>query len=368
MKRLLLTLLILVGLSARAADITQGHVFTPGEQNITHVEMNEIVGSATINTAFFTAKSAATPSAADVILFYSTGSAGFRKATLQTALYDQTALITSQTEDSTPAPGDFVLTYDTSAGLFKKVSLQNLSTGSTNAIASYPTITTPTLADFVPVSQSSTNAKTTSSNLLNLFNYKTPFTNLTAHTAPTNIDKLLIWDSLAGANKTTTLIGLVTNEPFVVAPQTNARVLMVDSTSNVVQTTLTNIGRTLIKGFIFPGAFGAGASADTAHGFPTVGPNLGFPQVITCTIQCNTAELGYSVGDNVNADSVLWDLGGTNRIMYGFNGTNVFFRCPTNLSNFPRLLNKTNSVWQQMDTNNWQTTIQAIYFNFKTVP
>ncbi len=365
MRKLLFALLAVSGLSARAADITAGTIFTPGQQNITHVTLNAIVGGASINTAFYTAKSSGTPAAADVILFYSTGLSGFRKATLQTALYDNTGLITSQTEDATPAPGDFVLTYDVSAATFKKVTLQNaVANGSTNAIASYPTITTPTLDDFVPVSQSSTNAKTTTSNLLALFNYTTPFTNLPAHTTPTNVDKLLIWDSAGGVMKTTTLIGLVTNLPAAVPVNTNDQLLVVTGGTNVSRTALTNVGRALIKHFIFPGAFGAGASADVAHSFPQGNANFGFPQIMETTVQCNAAELGYAVGDNINADAVIWNAGNTNCITWGYNSTNLFYRCPIAQTGFPRILQKGTSSVAAMDTNNWQVTIQAVYLNF----
>ena len=63
----------------------------------------------------------------------------------------------------------------------------------------------------------------------NNFEYTRGFTNQLQHTAPTNVDRLLIWDATAGTNKWTTLSGLVTNLPVAVAPTNTARLMIVET-------------------------------------------------------------------------------------------------------------------------------------------
>jgi hypothetical protein len=364
LKNIILSLLIMAGLSARAADITAGTIFTPGQQNITHVTLNAIVGGATINTAFYTAKSAGTPAAADVLLFYSTGLTDFRKATFQTALYNNTGLITTQTEDASPEPGDFVLTYDVSAAGYKKVTLQNLlANGTTNAIANFPTITTPTLAEFVPLSQSSTNVKVAASNLLYLFTWTPPFTNLPTYSAPnslTNSDMLLIWDSVHGSNKQISVLGLTTNRPAVTAPALTAVIPIVNQGSNINQVTVSNLSRVMVQRFVNASTFGVGAGATNSHGFTT---GLHFPSVLVCTVQCVGAENGYAVGDNLNSSAVQWTPGNTNTITFGYNATSVWYQCPTNsISNFPKIVKQGYGEMRTMTPGNWNVVLEAIYF------
>lgn len=181
-----------------AADIAAGHVFTAGEQNITHVEMNDIVGAAVINTAFYTTKSALDPDGADVFLYYSIANSAFRKTTLNAAVINNIDIITTQSEDGSPSYADFVLTYDTSGGTLRKVSLQNLisPSGFTNQFSGFATTNTPSLADFVPLLDGVVNLKTTISNLF-VSGYAVAFTNRTELTAPAITDQFFMWD---GAN------------------------------------------------------------------------------------------------------------------------------------------------------------------------
>jgi len=110
----------------RAADINKGHTFTDGDTAYAG-DFNDFLDLATINTSFFTGKSATTtPAAADTLLTYNASAADFRKVTLGNLVLSNPSLITGQTEDTTPATNDFLLSYDTSASGLKKVQAGKL--------------------------------------------------------------------------------------------------------------------------------------------------------------------------------------------------------------------------------------------------
>ena len=68
----ILTLLAMAAVVARAGDINKGYTFTDGERNVTHTKLNNLVDGASINTTFFTGKSAVTnANSADIFLLYS---------------------------------------------------------------------------------------------------------------------------------------------------------------------------------------------------------------------------------------------------------------------------------------------------------
>lgn len=125
--------LVLLGLNAASgADISAGYTFSSGEQNITHTKLNSVLSGATINTTFFTDKSASTaPASTDTLLLFD-GSA-FKKITVGNLTLNNLDLISTRNEDTAPATNDFFLTYDASATGYKKVSLYTLqATVSTN--------------------------------------------------------------------------------------------------------------------------------------------------------------------------------------------------------------------------------------------
>lgn len=79
----LLLTLSLVGCAwpVKAADITPGYVFSPGEQNITDVKLNTATAGS-VNTSLFTSKSAKTTlDSVDLFLVYDPSAGAFRKVT-----------------------------------------------------------------------------------------------------------------------------------------------------------------------------------------------------------------------------------------------------------------------------------------------
>jgi hypothetical protein len=127
-------LVFVFAMMANAADIAAGYTFSSGEQNITHSKLNSVVGSASINTTFFSDKSASTaPASADTMLLLDSGSSTFKKITIGNLILNNTDLISTRTEDTAPATNDFLLSYDTSATGYKKVSLYTLQTVTSNA-------------------------------------------------------------------------------------------------------------------------------------------------------------------------------------------------------------------------------------------
>jgi hypothetical protein len=118
---------MLTGLSLSAADITKGYTFTTGERNVTHTKLNNLVDGASINTSFFTDKTATTsPTGADLLLLYSAGSSAYRKISVGNLLLNNADLIIEQTEDASPATNDWLLTYDVSGNALAKVRYNNL--------------------------------------------------------------------------------------------------------------------------------------------------------------------------------------------------------------------------------------------------
>lgn len=365
---IIIFVILLVASTVPAADLTSGHIFTPGEQNITHVEMNAIVGGATINTAFFTDKSSLTPAASDVFLYYSVANTAFRKTTLNTLLLGNSALITGQSEDGSPAANDFLLTYDTSGGTLRKVSVQNLIVGTTNLFLSFPQITTPDMGDFIGLSHGVTNAKVSVSDFLLLsrtnFDYTTLFAGLPTHTAPTNQDSLLIYDRVNGTNKQISLIALYTNLPTIAAIRGDDVIPLVQTGTNLAKATFTTISNQVVSGMVttnyLPLKYSSGDfplpnqshMTNLAHGLPAT------PQSVKWVIVCSTAEAGFAVGDQVPAADVWDSAGGVRAFATGVNATNVFVIQENN----PRVMAKDNTGAANLTPANWRFRIEAIYF------
>lgn len=133
MKRLIgVLVMVLAVATALGSDLSKGYTFAPGERNVTHTKLNNLVDAATINTTFFSDKTATTaPVGTDTILLM-TATPAWRKCTLSTLLFANTNIITLQDEDTSPAVGDYLLTYDVSAGALKKATLANLGSVVTN--------------------------------------------------------------------------------------------------------------------------------------------------------------------------------------------------------------------------------------------
>lgn len=244
LKALALLALFAFQLSALATDISTGYSFSSGEQNVTHTKLNNAVNNATINSGFYTDKSALTETASgDLVLIYSASLGALRKMTVDNLNFSNIRVITNQTEDVTPATGDFVLTFDVSAGTLKKTTLLDLVFTNDfliNGRTNWPNpnrATTSLLAYDTVTGQYS---KLSRSNLFWQFFEFNNFTNQPLTTIPTNhTDLLLIWDAAAGTNKTTTLRNLLTNTPVLIP--TNAATLFLAETGQVKQVTISNL-------------------------------------------------------------------------------------------------------------------------------
>ncbi len=350
----------------QAADITSGHVFTPGEANITHVEMNAIVGGAVINPSFITDKSAASISASDVILYYSVANTDFRKVTWNNAILANTALITGQAEDSAPASGDFVLTYDASAGTFKKVTLQNLVIATTNAFYSFPTVTTNDMQGKVALQEGGTNALITVSNLFATWAYSTPFTNLPSYTTPTtNGDMLLIWDGRNHTNKQISLGAVFTN-PVPITGVSNADTFVVNHTGVVATVTMQNIRGALYQTDYLQTGLVSGDMATNAWTFTTTTAQNP-PAVVMLQVDlmapAGESGAGYNAGDRILANGVIWDASRTNEIMVGWTASNYWYKVPSFGAGFPKIINRYNKAYTNINNvASWDVDIRFLYF------
>lgn len=199
--------------SVRAGQIQPGIVFSDG-QTVSAAQLGQLVSSATINTIFISGQPV-DPAilGSDTMLIFSPTLNGFYRATFNAAFLQNPTLITGQVEKITPIGADYVIIWDSVSATLEKVSIANLVLGNTNLIAGQPFIQATNLAATVavPILNNGTNGQTSVSNLFRNFEYSRALTNLQTDITPTNNDGLLIWDSVNGTNKTTTLIGLVTN-------------------------------------------------------------------------------------------------------------------------------------------------------------
>lgn len=110
-------------------DITPGLLFTSGQLNVGHVELNTATAGA-INTTFHTGKSsvAANPNTgANEVMVYDSGAAAWKKGSLAALFFDHTALLSARTAKTVPKSADTVLLSDSdAAGALKQIALANL--------------------------------------------------------------------------------------------------------------------------------------------------------------------------------------------------------------------------------------------------
>lgn len=350
-------------LSMIGSDINPGYTFSSGEKNVTHTKLNSLVDAATINSSFISGKSVATPVAADSFLFYSVSAGDFRRATYDTMLLGQTTLISSQTELNTPQTNDYVLVL-TAAGLFRKSSLNSLTWTNADLIANRTNWDSPNLDTTYFLAYDQGNySKVLRSRLLT-------FTNAVMHTAPTNNDALLIWDSVAGTNKQITLARLITNAPAATVA-TNGDFLLGYSTNDaaVVKYTPLQLTRfvtssvpTLVYTNSLPMKFVTGESnvvpgkvSDVAHGL------TGRPQSATWVIVCKTNDVGYVIGDEVDVAGIY--EGGTGVVIFtgGANATNVFLTCDSSVGSV-NLRRKDTGAVATITAVRWRAKCYATYF------
>lgn len=306
---------LLLALPSWASDLAKGYTFSAGEKGVDHTKLNHLVDQAVINTTFYTDKSATTtPAAADIFLLYSSTAAGFRKCSLDSLLFSNAGLITTQTEDTAPATNDFVLTYSVANTSLRKATLEELVFQNPGLITLQPRSTNaPLPGGLVLISSSGTYNAYALTNLLQEWWRWMPFSTnsptnslLSLHTAPTNTDFLLIWDSVGKTNKATTLLGLFTNLPSVaVNGVTNGDFIPIVSTgtnannpfgtnNTFSKVSVTNLFRSYVA--TNSPVFNSSAVTTNTHGL------AGKPQVVRVVMLCTNANNGYLIGDEVDVN------------------------------------------------------------------
>jgi len=329
---------VLCCLPLGAADLVTGYSFSSGEQNVTHTKLNNAVNNATISTAFYTDKSATSTIAdADLFLIYSASGLAFRKITAANALTSNRGIITNQVADATPDDDDLMLTYDVSAEALKQATLRAAFFENAHLINNRTNWNTPAGDNFYLGYDGAWN-KTARSNLWYQFwNYHTShFTNLAAHTAPTNADSLVVWSSASGTNRQLPLVNLYSNATYQttigsgdVIPGIVGGVL-----STIPVATFSNYVRGVVSNYNISSSvkFTSGLSnivdgavIDVAHGLG------GQPDLVRALLICTNADGGYAVGDALEPLSVN-GAGDAPPFAWGANATNVFLYCSSTSS------------------------------------
>ena len=359
---------LLLAFPASAGDITKGYTFTPTDR-VTSTKLNGIVDDAVINSTFITGKSVAAPDASDSMVFYSAGAAGLRKATLNSLFLQNSALITGQTEDTAPVTGDYVLTYDVSATALKKATLLNLvftNAALINGRTNWPTPDRTTTFLLAYDTGTGEWSKLSRSNLFwQMFEFNT-WTNQPRWNAPSNSTALLpIFDAEAGTNKTTTFQALLTNLPAIT---TNAPggFIYTETNGTPARITWNNFSNYVAGGLVanvLPQKFvstnlpiaqisAAGKYFDTPHGLS------GTPQSYKLVAECITADLNYSIGDQVVLNGALYNNA---HVIPFCNTTNIGFITDFAYSSW-QFPNKTTFSGTAPTSGRWVVKIVAEYF------
>lgn len=315
-KRIWNMLALLTGLlavTAGAADLTRSITFTDGSI-LRASQLHTLIDGAQISTAFLTGKDLLSAvDNSDYLLIYDVSAGLFKRMTVSTLVMGNTGIVTTQTEKPNLVPLDYLLVYDSVGGVLAKIAYTNLLSGNTNLIGQQPILTAldPATDAAMLVRHGGTNSQIAVTNLWKSFLYRAAFTNLAEHTAPTNTDQLLIWDSFAGTNKWTGLTGLTTNTPTSAHPPMSSKISLV-VTGELKNINLTELNATLSTNLTtlvttnFPmSSYTAVSQAHlTNHGFGVT------PKIVKAVLVCLTAELGYSIGDEVDAQTMVYTATG----------------------------------------------------------
>lgn len=342
MKRILFLLLAAL-LPAHGADLQRGVTFSDG-QRITAAELHELVDDAVILPSFISGQSAASSLAGgDLLLMYS-GSALYKIAA-NTALYQNTAIITGLTAKTQPASTDYFLLYDATGAALKKVTLDNLTWNNpivyTNlfrymqsnyvlpGITNLPLVVIPEYLSWVFVNDGGTNKRMSPHNLLAGWQAIVDYNNLTAQATlplyqPTGVE---------AGDKTVTLQNLG--------------------------------GHLQVAGGFFAGTrfqsfdydLAAGVVANTNHSLS------GSPSMSRWVLVCQTNDTGgYLVGDEVEVQN-FYDTGTQDqRFTTGANSTNTWLTLAATTTIGTRA--KTNSAEAVITAVRWKARNYATRLNF----
>ena len=394
----LAVLAMAVTLVTEASDINKGYTFAPAEKNVTHTKLNNLVDLATINSSFITDKSVAAPSSADSFLFYSASSAGMRRSSFDTMFLSNTNLIFSQTEAS-PGTNDYILLLSSTTGLFAKSSLSAVLLTNNFLIPGQTEATNPLPANaqFLVTSNGVYYRVGLSNVFREWWRYMVFSTNtyydvtptntslLTLYTTPTNADQLLIWDAHNGTNKAITLASLMTNAPAVAATTNTDSLLLFSTVTNAANPYGTNpVFSKITLGQLaahvnspggtnqiaytnqLPITFTSATQAVTmgtitlTHGL-MAGTNNVTPQLVRWVLVCVTAQLGFSVGDEIDCTAVATSTGSADNQNYQYtaNTTNVVLHANNDTVAVRR--NDTGGL-VTITTADWRLKCYATYF------
>lgn len=365
-------IITLLAWAALGGDLTKGYTFTPTDR-VTSTKLNGIVDDAVINATFITGKSVGTPDASDSMVFYSAGSSGLRKATLNSLFLQNSVLITGQTEDTSPVTGDYVLTYDASAAALRKATLLNLvftNAALINGRTNWPTPARDTTYLLAYDTGTGEWSKLSRSNLFwQMFEFNT-WTNQPTNATPGALDAIPIYDYAAGTNKSTTITAIFTNRPVIMTNDAGG-FIYTETNSVPSKMTLNNLSNYVAGGLVAnvlprkfvsslvagSGISGAGKPIDAAHSLAAT------PQQVRAVLVCTTANLNYSVGDEVDVLNV-WSGGlQTNPINVFANATNAGVVVRSAASDW-QIANKTSgsSTLATITAGSWSVKVYATYF------
>lgn len=317
--------------ACQGSDLVKGYTFLPTDR-VTSTKLNNLVDAGYISTDFYTLRTPYTaPIQADTMVVYSSAAAAFRKITLDYLLFSNTNLIALQTEDATPATNDMVLTLDISAGTLKKANLNELVFTNSALINDRTNYTTPThLSTYFLGYFGGAYGKLNISNIFYNYGNQASFTNLAAKSPVVAADSVMAWDSVGLTNKQvlmSTLRNYATNgQPQVAGKYVSSELAFV----------------------------GTGIIGNGVHSL------AGTPQSVRAVIICKTAELNYSIGDEVDVTTLQYSGGGA-AFDVGVNASTIWV---TTRDITPTILNKTSGSTTRVaiTSANWKVKIYAEYF------
>lgn len=284
----LIGLIGLIALGALAGDINKGYTFSPGEHNVTHTKLNNLVDQAAVNPSFYTDKAATTqPAAADLVLIYNQAAGAFRRTTLNSLLLANTNLIAGQAELTALATNAMVLVLDPTQG-YGKAQLGNIFTN---------------WAALMSADQ------------------------LGALSSPSNNPSFLVWDPTNGWKNVslTNLPSLIT--PTNLAPVTSLLSLTNGDSLSVYDPTNKLAKRLPVSVLLSSGSAqtnftntAGGILLSNAHGLAAA------PSRLRTVLVCVTNELGYVTGQEVDT-GIIFTEGPTPGFITVADATNVLVYC-----------------------------------------
>lgn len=354
---------LLFTLIVSAADITPGYTFTSGEKNITHTKLND-AASGSINTTFITSKSAQTAEGADVMVYYATADAGFRKTTLSTLFGNAPAINGLSTINSV---GDFSVA---TSKFTVSATTGNTAVGGNLTVATNLTVSgTTTLVGLTTSSSISGGSSITATTTIQAGTDLTWFGravgslggSLYVSGATTNAGDVYLGDA-AGDTLTLngTLAGTLQGTPTVsltaVSAASGDSVLISDvSDSGKLKMALvsTLIARTNILLGSFPAPGGAITNAHSLGGWP---------QMVNPVLVCTNSEAGYAVGDELSVYSTIDDNRATPSFVTLPTSTNVVMVYINSAGGNPRLAHRTTGAMTSITPTNWNLKVYLAYF------